>query len=150
MTTRRFLLRAALIAFAAALPLATPAQKQAIRLIVPYAAGGPVDTTARLLAEQVREALGPVIVDNKPGAGGNIGAAIVAKAAPDGHIIGIAATATNAVNPWLYADMPFNAVTNIRAGKFKALAVTTLARSPMLPSALRLASHPEKGSARAI
>jgi tripartite-type tricarboxylate transporter receptor subunit TctC len=112
MTTRRFLLRAALFAFAAALPLAAPAQNQAIRLIVPYAAGGPVDTTARLLAEQVREALGPVIVDNKPGAGGNIGAAIVAKAAPDGHTIGIAATATNAVNPWLYANMPFNAATS--------------------------------------
>lgn len=80
-----------------------------LRLIVPYAPGGPIDVTARLLAEQVRGALGTVIVDNKPGAGGNIGADLVAKAAPDGHTIGIAATATHAVNPWLYARMPYDA-----------------------------------------
>ena len=80
-----------------------------IRLIVPYAPGGPIDITARILAEQVKDSLGPVIIDNKPGAGGNIGADLVAKAAPDGHTIGIAATATHAVNPWLYAHMPFDA-----------------------------------------
>ncbi|MGQ2996878.1 MAG: Bug family tripartite tricarboxylate transporter substrate binding protein, partial [Variovorax sp.] len=84
-----------------------------IRLVVPYAAGGPIDVTARALAERVRDTLGgPVIIDNKPGAGGNIGADIVAKAAPDGLTIGIAATATNAVNPWLYSKMPFNAATD--------------------------------------
>ncbi|MBV8620398.1 MAG: tripartite tricarboxylate transporter substrate binding protein [Curvibacter sp.] len=80
-----------------------------IRLVVPYAPGGPVDITARILAEQVRDTLGPVVVDNKPGAGGNIGADLVAKAAPDGHTIGIAATATHAVNPWLYSHMPYDA-----------------------------------------
>jgi tripartite-type tricarboxylate transporter receptor subunit TctC len=78
------------------------AQQRPIRLVVPYAAGGPIDVTARILAERVKDSLGPVIVDNKPGAGGNIGADIVAKAPPDGLTIGIAATATNAVNPWLY------------------------------------------------
>ena len=85
------------------------AQGRPIRLIVPYAAGGPLDVTARILAERVKDSLGTVIVDNKPGAGGNIGADAVAKAAPDGLTIGIAATATHAVNPWLYAKMPFNA-----------------------------------------
>lgn len=80
-----------------------------IRLIVPYAAGGAVDTTARVLAEKVREQLGTVIVENKPGAGGNIGADYVAKAAPDGMVIGIAATATHAVNPWLFKRMPYDA-----------------------------------------
>jgi tripartite-type tricarboxylate transporter receptor subunit TctC len=79
---------------------------------VPYAAGGPLDVTARVLAERVKDSLGPVIVDNKPGAGGNIGADAVAKAAPDGLTIGIAATATHAVNPWLYAKMPYNAATD--------------------------------------
>ena len=88
------------------------AQQRPIRLIVPYAAGGPIDVTARVLAEGVKDSLGTVIIDNKPGAGGNIGADAVAKATPDGLTIGIAATATNAVNPWLYAKMPFNAATD--------------------------------------
>jgi len=92
-----------------------PAQQQQqrpIRLVVPYAAGGPIDVTSRVIAERVKDSLGPVIVDNKPGAGGNIGADAVAKAAPDGLTIGIAATATHAVNPWLYSKMPFNAATD--------------------------------------
>ena len=88
------------------------AQNRPIRLVVPYAAGGPIDVTARALAEAVKDSLGTVIIDNKPGAGGNIGADAVAKAAPDGLTIGIAATATNAVNPWLYARMPYNAATD--------------------------------------
>ena len=88
------------------------AQGKPIRLIVPYTAGGPLDITARALAERVKDTLGTVIVENKPGAGGNIGADAVAKAAPDGLTIGIAATATHAVNPWLYAKMPFNAATD--------------------------------------
>jgi tripartite-type tricarboxylate transporter receptor subunit TctC len=91
---------------------ATWAQARPIRLIVPYAAGGPLDVTARVLAERVKDSLGTVIVENKPGAGGNIGADVVAKAAPDGMTIGIAATATHAVNPWLYAKMPYNAATD--------------------------------------
>lgn len=83
-----------------------------IRLIVPYAAGGPIDVTARVLAQAVQGSLGSVIVENKPGAGGNIGADLVAKAAPDGLTIGIAATATHAVNPWLFGKMPYNAATD--------------------------------------
>ena len=89
-------------------PLAL-AQNKPIRLIVPYAPGGPIDVTARALAERVKDSLGFVIIDNKPGAGGNIGADAVAKAAPDGLTIGIAATATHAVNPWLYSKMPYSA-----------------------------------------
>ncbi|MDA7415459.1 tripartite tricarboxylate transporter substrate binding protein [Xenophilus arseniciresistens] len=102
---------AAALSFAA--PLVQAQQTHTVRLVVPYAAGGPIDVTARALAERVKDALGgPVIIDNKPGAGGNIGADIVAKAAPDGLTIGIAATATHAVNPWLYSKMPFNAATD--------------------------------------
>ncbi len=86
-----------------------------IRLIVPYAAGGPIDITARVLAERVKDSLGTVVVDNRPGAGGNIGADAIAKAAPDGYTIGIAATATHAVNPWLFAKMPYNAATDFAA-----------------------------------
>ena len=92
---------------ATAQPISKP-----IHLIVPYAAGGPIDVTARILAERVKDSLGTVIVENRPGAGGNIGADFIAKAAPDGLTIGIAATATHAVNPWLYSRMPYNATTD--------------------------------------
>ncbi len=117
MTHRRTLLKnLAISAVAAAATLASAhsawAQSRPIRLVVPYAAGGPIDVTARVLAERVKDSLGTVIIDNKPGAGGNIGADVVAKAAPDGLTIGIAATATHAVNPWLYAKMPYNAATD--------------------------------------
>jgi tripartite-type tricarboxylate transporter receptor subunit TctC len=110
-SSRRLLLSFAATAFALA-NAPVLAQQRPIRLIVPYAAGGPIDVTARALAERVRDSLGVVIIDNKPGAGGNIGADMVAKAAPDGLTIGIAATATHAVNPWLYSKMPFNAATD--------------------------------------
>jgi tripartite-type tricarboxylate transporter receptor subunit TctC len=96
----------------AASTLTTWSQARTIRLIVPYAPGGPIDVTARLLAERVKDSLGTVIIDNRPGGGGNIGADLVAKAAPDGLTIGIAATATHAVNPWLYSKMPYNAATD--------------------------------------
>jgi tripartite-type tricarboxylate transporter receptor subunit TctC len=103
--------RQALVAAASAVaaPFAL-AQQRPIRIIVPYAAGGPIDVTARLLAERVKDALGPVIIDNKPGGGGNIGADMVAKAPPDGLTIGISAVATHAINPWLFSKMPFDAV----------------------------------------
>ena len=100
--------------FIASLALAASASAFAqaskpIRLIVPYAPGGPLDVTARVLAERVEPKLGTVIVENKPGAGGNIGSDYVAKAAPDGSVIGIAAVATHAINPWLFSKMPFDA-----------------------------------------
>jgi tripartite-type tricarboxylate transporter receptor subunit TctC len=85
------------------------AQGKPIRIIVPYAPGGPIDVTARALAERVKDTLGTVIIENRPGAGGNLGADLVAKAAPDGLTIGIAATATHAINPWLFAKMPYDA-----------------------------------------
>jgi tripartite-type tricarboxylate transporter receptor subunit TctC len=88
------------------------AQTKPIRIVVPYAAGGPIDVTARLLAERVQASLGTVIIENRPGGGGNIGADLVAKAAPDGLTIGIAAVATHAINPWLYSKMPYNAATD--------------------------------------
>ena len=102
---RRYLLA---LATAVASPLAW-AQSRPIRLIVPYAAGGPIDVTARLLAERVKDTLGTVVIENRPGGGGNIGADAVAKAAPDGLTIGIAAVATHAINPWLFAKMPYDA-----------------------------------------
>ncbi|MYN14050.1 tripartite tricarboxylate transporter substrate binding protein [Pusillimonas sp. TS35] len=81
-----------------------------IQFIVPYAAGGPLDGMARLLAEKVKADLGTVIVENKPGAGGNIGAAYVAKTAPDGYTLMMGAVAINAINPWLYEKPGFDPV----------------------------------------
>lgn len=79
-----------------------------IRLVVPYAPGGPLDTVARALAERVKDSLGTVIVENKPGAGGNLGADLVAKAAPDGQTLVMGAVATHAINPWLYARLLYD------------------------------------------
>lgn len=107
MQRRPFIASAAAALAAAALPVR--AQARTIRLVVPYAPGGPIDVTARLLAERVKDTLGTVIIDNKPGGGGNIGADLVAKAAPDGLTIGIAAVATHAINPWLFSKMPYDA-----------------------------------------
>jgi tripartite-type tricarboxylate transporter receptor subunit TctC len=98
-----------LSALATSLTAPAWAQGKTIRIIVPYAAGGPIDVTARALAERVRDSLGTVIIENRPGAGGNLGADLVAKAAPDGLTIGIAAVATHAINPWLFAKMPYDA-----------------------------------------
>ena len=86
------------------------AQTKPIRLIVPYPPGGPLDIVARALAEKVHDSLGTVIVDNRPGAGGNLGADIAAKAAPDGTTIVMGAVATHAINPWLFAKMPYDAL----------------------------------------
>lgn len=101
--------RSLLLGTAALASLPTFAQARPIRLIVPYAAGGPVDVTARALAERVRDTLGTVVIENRPGAGGNLGVDLVAKAAPDGLTIGIAAVATHAINPWLFGRMPYDA-----------------------------------------
>ena len=82
-----------------------------LRFVVPYPPGGPLDTMARLLAEKVKVSLGQsVIVENKPGAGGNIGADVVAKAAPDGYTLVMGAVATHAINPWLFATIPYDSV----------------------------------------
>jgi len=81
-----------------------------IRLIVPYPPGGPLDIAARALAEQVRPTLGTIVVENKPGAGGNLGVDALAKSAPDGYTLGIGAVATHAINPWLFAKLPYDPI----------------------------------------
>jgi tripartite-type tricarboxylate transporter receptor subunit TctC len=86
-----------------------------VHLVVPYAPGGPVDLSARLIAPKLQQALGqPVVVENKPGAGGNIGADFVAKSAPDGYTLVMGAIATHAINPALYARLPYDPVRDFR------------------------------------
>jgi tripartite-type tricarboxylate transporter receptor subunit TctC len=103
-------LAAAVLCTTVAPALAQPWPARPIRFVVPYPPGGPLDQVARALAEKLREPLGqPVVVENRPGAGGNIGADLVAKAAPDGYAIVMGAVATHAINPYLYAKMPYDA-----------------------------------------
>ena len=74
-----------------------------------------MDLSARLLAPKLQQALGqPVVVENRPGAGGNIGADAVAKSAPDGHTLLMGAIATHAINPALYPKFPYDPVRDFR------------------------------------
>jgi tripartite-type tricarboxylate transporter receptor subunit TctC len=83
---------------------------RAIRLVVPFAAGGSTDVVARIVAAEMSKVLGQqVVVDNKPGAGGSIGSAEVAKSAPDGYTILAATVSTHAINPSLYTKLAFDA-----------------------------------------
>ncbi len=86
---------------------------KAIRLVVPFAAGGNTDIMARLIGAKMAEYLGQqVIIDNRGGAGGNIGADLVAKSAPDGYTLLMATVATHALNAALFAKMPYDPVTD--------------------------------------
>src|SRR6476620_965754 len=80
-----------------------------IRIVVTFTPGGAPDTLARVLAEKWASLGQPITVDNKPGAGGNIGADFVAKSAPDGHTLVVGTVGTHAINPALYTNIPYNA-----------------------------------------
>jgi tripartite-type tricarboxylate transporter receptor subunit TctC len=108
MFPRRHLLALAAAASFVALP--TWAQTNPVRIIVPFAAGGPIDVTARVLAEAVKDTLGTVIIENRAGAGGNIGVGAAARSAPDGMTLGIATTASHGINPWLFKQLPYDPV----------------------------------------
>ena len=99
---------------AAAMSLPTLAQTSSfplrpVRIVVPYTTGGSNDVSARLLAQQLQETWGqPVVVENKPGAAGNIGASDIAKSAPDGHSLLLTNINIVSMNPGLIANMPFD------------------------------------------
>ncbi|WP_157268089.1 Bug family tripartite tricarboxylate transporter substrate binding protein [Azohydromonas aeria] len=138
---RRALLGAALAA--AALPLRAQqpgAAARPIRLVVPYPPGGPLDTVARALAERVRDGLGLVVVENRPGAGGNIGADQVAKAAPDGHTLVMGAVATHAINPWLYRQLPYDPLRDFTPVTLVAQVPNVLVMNADTAARLRIAS----------
>ncbi|HEY4253106.1 MAG TPA: tripartite tricarboxylate transporter substrate-binding protein [Roseomonas sp.] len=107
------LLRRALLALPASLSRPALAQpgwpSRPIRHIVPFPPGGSIDILSRLIAEQLQQRLGqPVVVENRPGAGGNLGIDVVAKAAPDGYSFGSAPIGVMAINQYLYGRMPFD------------------------------------------
>jgi tripartite-type tricarboxylate transporter receptor subunit TctC len=111
---RRLLLVAALAAPLAGLPLSAAAQgfpAKPVKLVVPFPPGGSLDNIGRLLAQKLTEAWGQqVVVENRPGAGGNVGADAVAKSPADGYTVVMGALSTHAVNPSLYTKMPYDAV----------------------------------------
>jgi tripartite-type tricarboxylate transporter receptor subunit TctC len=105
-----------------------------VKLVVPFPAGGPLDATGRTIAQKLTEAWGQsVIVENKPGAGGNIGAEYVAKSAPDGYTVVMGALSTHAVNPSLYPKMPFDAQKDFAPITLVAVTPNVLVVNPSLP-----------------
>jgi tripartite-type tricarboxylate transporter receptor subunit TctC len=97
------------LALAAGTAAAQAWPSRPLRLVAPYAAGGPIDLSARLLAAKLQASLGqPVVVENRPGAGGNIGVDLIAKGPADGYSLVMSAIATLAINPSLYASLPYD------------------------------------------
>src|SRR5256714_8085326 len=104
-----------------------------IRLIVPFAAGGAVDVLARLIGSKLTDALGqPVLVENRPGVGGNLGADAVAKSPPDGYTI-LQTPNGMAITPALYRTLPFDAVKDFAPVTQLVASTLILVASPQLP-----------------
>ena len=122
------------LAFAATGAAAQAFPSKPIKFVVPYAPGGTTDLVARVVGEKVGAALGqPVVVENRPGAGGNIGMDAVAKSAPDGHTIGFGAISTNALNPHIYRSMPFDPRKDFTAISLLGTSTIVLTVRPELP-----------------
>jgi tripartite-type tricarboxylate transporter receptor subunit TctC len=119
-------------------PLVAQAQgfpSKPVRFVVPYAPGGPLDVMARALGDKMKDGLGqPVIVDNKPGAGGNLGADFVAKSPPDGYTIVMGAVATHAVNPALFSRMPYDPIKDFTPITLVASVPNVLVLNPNTPA----------------
>ena len=125
---------AALVAALAAGAWAQPYPTKPIRIVVPFPAGGTTDVLARAAAQKLTESLGqPVVVDNRPGAGGNIGAELVAKAAPDGYTLLMGTVGTHAINPSLYPKMPYDHVRDFVPIILVAGVPNVLVVNPSLP-----------------
>jgi tripartite-type tricarboxylate transporter receptor subunit TctC len=111
-----------------------PYPNRPVRIVVPFAAGGTTDILARALAQKLTEALGQsFIVDNRPGAGGNIGAELVAKSAPDGYTLLMGTVGTHAINPSLYKVMPYDHVKDFAPVVLVAGVPNVLEVNPSVP-----------------
>ena len=105
-----------------------------IRLIVPFAAGGPNDVIGRVVATKLSELLGQtVVVDNRAGAGGAVGTALVGTAAPDGYTILISGTSSLAINPSLYKTLPYDPIRDFAPVSLVGTAPSLLVMHPSMP-----------------
>ncbi|MFC7607263.1 Bug family tripartite tricarboxylate transporter substrate binding protein [Teichococcus aestuarii] len=128
------LLAAPLLAVPGLLRAQTTFPNRAVRLVVPFPGGGATDVTARVVAERLSAMLGqPVVVDNRPGAGGMLGSDMVAKADPDGHTLLMCTIGTASINQFLYSNMPYqvSALTELALVNSLANVVTVPADSPL-------------------
>jgi tripartite-type tricarboxylate transporter receptor subunit TctC len=137
----RRLVSLALALTLAAVLLAAAAQAQTvwptkpIKILVGYAAGGSTDVTARIIAQALSERLGqPVIIENRPGAAGNIAAEAAAKADPDGYTLTMSTSSTFATNPSLYKTLPFNVQTDFEPIALTAFIPNLLVVNPSVPA----------------
>lgn len=123
-----------------ALLVAAPAWSQSwpsrpVKLVVPFPAGGATDILGRALAQKLAESLGqPVVVENRPGAGGTLGSDIVAKAPPDGYTILMATTSTHSIAPSLYAKLPYDVATGFAPVVQVADSTNILVVGPSIPA----------------
>jgi tripartite-type tricarboxylate transporter receptor subunit TctC len=133
-------LTALLFATVAALPGQASAQaagypNKPVTIIVPFTAGGNTDAFARMVGDELDKALGQrFLIENKPGAGGNLGAAAVAKAEPDGYTLGMGTVSTHAINPSLYKKLPFDADKGFAPVSLIATLPNVLVVNPSLPA----------------
>lgn len=133
-------LTALLFATVATLPGRADAQAagypdKPVTIIVPFTAGGNTDAFARMVGDELDKALGQrFLVENKPGAGGNLGAAAVANAQPDGYTLGMGTVSTHAINPSLYKKLPFDADKGFAPVSLIATLPNVLVVNPSIPA----------------
>jgi tripartite-type tricarboxylate transporter receptor subunit TctC len=125
----------AALAILAAIPLAQAQSwpTKPVKIIVPFPAGGPTDVLTRVLGDKLAQALGqPVVIENKPGAGGSIGADLAAKSAPDGYTLLMATGSTHSVGPHLNPRLPYDPVRDFTPVIYVGYATNILLVSPKL------------------
>ena len=132
----------ALVVLAALAPETAQAQafpSKPVKLVIPFPPGGSLDNVGRLLAQKISESWGQtIVVENRPGAGGNVGADAVAKSPADGYTVVMGALSTHAVNPSLYPKMPYDAVKDFAPISNVAITPNVLVTNAALPvSSLR-------------
>ena len=135
MKKRTLLSLLAMAPFAAARAQGIWSPDKPVKLVVPFAAGGSTDITARLLAQALGDRLGqPVVVENRPGAGGNIGAEAVARAVPDGQTLFMATSGIIGANKALYRTLPFDPVKDFAPISQVAFVPNMLVVGPSMPA----------------